>query len=59
MHMEGVQLHVYLLENISWEIRARLESKKRGICLFDFLKRMHVGDLKLLQDADGHEYGQS
>lgn len=46
------------IRNIRWEMRAWEKSKEQGMCLFHFLKSMHVGDLTLLQDTDGHEYGQ-
>lgn len=46
------------IRNIRWEMRAGEKSKKQGICLFHFLKSEHVGDLRFLQDIDGHEYGQ-
>lgn len=40
-------------------MRARDKSKEQGICLFHFVKSMRVGDLRFLQDIDGHEYGQN
>lgn len=35
---------------------SQIEIKETGN-MFIFLKHMHVGDLRLLQDDDGHEYG--